>query len=406
MDLLPCTSRMWLFIMGAGLVQALVTSGMFMKRRTVQPEATMDVGEMISFRGYPSETYEVVTDDGCILSINRIPHGKRNNRESGPRPAVFLQHGLLGSSSNWVFNMDYNSLGFILADAGYDVWLGNTRGNTWSNKHINYTEKHQEFWLFSFDEMAKYDLPASINFVLNKTGQEKIFYVGHSEGTTMAFIAFSTMPHLAKKIKMFFALAPVVTVKYLTNTALTKLAMVPEPKLKKMFGTKQFLAQDRTMKWCATSLCNRFPMDYLCGTAFFLLHGFNVLNFNASRIDVYLSHFPAGTSIQNMLHWVQIVKAGKFKGFDWGSKEANMAHHNQSTPPFHNVQRMTLPTAVWSGGNDWIADSKDMALLLPQIPNLVYHKDVPEWQHLDFIIGYDAPQRMYIEIMDLMQTYK
>ncbi|CAI5774703.1 Hypothetical predicted protein [Podarcis lilfordi] len=261
---------------------------------------------------------------------NRL-HGA-GRAAKGPRPTVFLQHGLLGSSSNWVFNMDYNSLGFILADAGYDVWLGNSRGNTWSNKHNNYTEKHQEFWLFSFDEMAKYDLPASINFVLNKTGQEKIFYVGHSEGTTMAFIAFSTMPHLAKKIKMFFALAPVVTVKYLTNTALTKLAMVPEPKLK-------------------------------------------------------------------------IVKAGKFKGFDWGSKEANMAHHNQSTPPFYSVQRMTLPTAVWSGGNDWIADSKDMALLLPQIPNLVYHKDIPEWQHLDFIIGYDAPQRMYIEIMDLMQTY-
>ncbi|XP_033005110.1 putative lysosomal acid lipase/cholesteryl ester hydrolase isoform X1 [Lacerta agilis] len=406
MVLLPFTSRMWLFIMGAGLVQALVTSGIFMKRRTVHPEATMDVGELISFRGYPSETYEVVTDDGYILSINRIPHGKRNNRKSGPRPAVFMQHGLLGSSSNWVFDMDYNSLGFILADAGYDVWLGNTRGNTWSNKHINYTEKHQEFWLFSFDEMAKYDLPASINFVLNKTGQEKIFYVGHSQGTTMAFVAFSTMPHLAKKIKMFFALAPVATVKYLTNTALTKLAMVPEPKLKEMFGTKQFLTQDRNLKWLATYLCNRFPMDYLCGSVCSMLTGFNMLNINASRIDVYLSHCPAGTSIQNMFHWIQIVKAGKLKGFDWGSKEANMAHHNQSTPPFYNVQLMTLPTAVWSGGNDWIADSKDIALLLPQIPNLVYHKNIPEWQHLDFIMGYDAPQRMYIKIMDLMQNYK
>nr|XP_034993731.1 putative lysosomal acid lipase/cholesteryl ester hydrolase [Zootoca vivipara] len=406
MDLLPCTSRMWLFIMGAGLVQALLTSGIFMKRRTVQPEATMDVGEMISFRGYPSETYEVETDDGYILSINRIPHGKRNNQISGPRPAVFMQHGLFGSSSNWVLNMDYNSLGFILADAGYDVWLGNTRGNTWSNKHINYTAKHQEFWLFSLDEMAKYDLPASINFVLNKTGQEKIFYVGHSQGTTMAFISFSTMPHLAKKIKMFFALAPVATITYLTNTALTKLGMVPEPQLKKMFGTKQFLAQGRTLKWCATYLCNRFPMDYLCSSAAFIMTGFNVLNFNVSRIDVYVSHFPAGTSIQNMLHWAQIVKAGKFKGFDWGSEEANVAHHNQPTPPFYNVQRMTLPTAVWSGGNDWIADSKDVALLLPQIPNLVYHKDIPEWEHLDFVIGYDAPQRMYIEIMDLMQNYK
>ena len=38
---------------------------------------------------------------------------------------------------------------------------------------------------YSFDEMANYDLPASINFILNKTGQEQLYYVGHSQGTTI-----------------------------------------------------------------------------------------------------------------------------------------------------------------------------------------------------------------------------
>jgi hypothetical protein len=33
--------------------------------------------------------------------------------------------------------------------------------------------------------MAKYDLPASINFIVNQTRQEEIFYVGHSQGTTI-----------------------------------------------------------------------------------------------------------------------------------------------------------------------------------------------------------------------------
>lgn len=37
----------------------------------------------------------------------------------------------------------------------------------------------------SFDEMANYDLPASIKFILNKTGQEQVYYVGHSQGTTV-----------------------------------------------------------------------------------------------------------------------------------------------------------------------------------------------------------------------------
>lgn len=42
------------------------------------------------------------------------------------------------------------------------------------------------FFLFdSVDEMANYDLPATIKFIVEKTGQERVYYVGHSQGTTI-----------------------------------------------------------------------------------------------------------------------------------------------------------------------------------------------------------------------------
>lgn len=57
--------------------------------------------------------------------------------------------------------------------------------------------------------MGKYDIPASIQYVLTKTEQTSLSYIGHSLGCAVFFIAMAYRPELNAKIDVMIALAPV-----------------------------------------------------------------------------------------------------------------------------------------------------------------------------------------------------
>ena len=91
-----------------------------------------------------------------------------------------MQHGLLGSAEHFTSNKDL-SPAFILAQAGFDVWLGNSRGTKYSRSHETLDpDFDQKFWEFSWGQMAEHDLPASINYVRQISKANKITYIGHS----------------------------------------------------------------------------------------------------------------------------------------------------------------------------------------------------------------------------------
>lgn len=102
---------------------------------------------------------------------------------------------------------------YLLADNGYDVWLGNSRGNDHCLNHRTLSVESKEFWDFSFHEIGFFDLPAMIDFVLNRTSSEKLFYVGHSQGTTSVGVLLATRPEYNGKIIQAHLLAPAIIMK-------------------------------------------------------------------------------------------------------------------------------------------------------------------------------------------------
>ena len=79
-------------------------------------------------------------------------------------------------------NNGLNSPAFTLANEGYDVWLGNTRGNTFSRKHLTLdpSDDEDEFWDFSWEKAGIFDVSATVDFISDHTGFDTVPYIGHS----------------------------------------------------------------------------------------------------------------------------------------------------------------------------------------------------------------------------------
>lgn len=88
-------------------------------------------------------------------------------------------HGLSLTSYVWLHSAADEGFPYALADAGFDVWLGNMRGNAFSREHSTLRPEssardRHAFWNFSVDEVASYDLPACIRYILQTTGNEQV----------------------------------------------------------------------------------------------------------------------------------------------------------------------------------------------------------------------------------------
>ena len=73
------------------------------------------------------------------------------------------------------------------------------------------------FFDFTWQEMTAYDVPAFINFVLEKTKYEKLTWIGHSQGSTQMFYGLSDQSpiNLRDKVNLMIALAPVTQIKHI-----------------------------------------------------------------------------------------------------------------------------------------------------------------------------------------------
>lgn len=374
------------------------------KKSSYNPDQYLDVPQMIARHGYASESHTVLTEDGYLLTLHRIPGCKNGTRKGTP---IFPQHGLLGSSADWLINGN-NSLGFLLADECYDVWLGNARGNTYSKAHATLPVDSYSFWNFSWHEMGTKDLPASFSYIGRVTDMPKdIHYIGHSMGTTMFFVFSSLLPEIAKDIKSMIALAPVAYMDHIKSPIKYLSPFSNDIEwLAKYLGLNQFLPNDKMLKFLAYD-CELLRVDKsICENVIFIICGFDKAELNQDILPVIFAKEPAGTSTKTVIHYAQQIKSNAFQQYDYGPKD-NLKYYGQKFPPKYNVSKITQRAYFMYGMNDWLANYIDVQNLALKIKNLVglYKVPLDSFNHVDFLFGKDAEKLVYQPLMKMLRNF-
>ncbi|KAH8319026.1 hypothetical protein KR067_004584 [Drosophila pandora] len=347
--------------------------------------------ERIQEHGYPAESHFVETPDGYVLNLFRIPHSTKLNNGDQQRPVVLIMHGLFSCSDCFLLNGPENALAYNYADAGYDVWLGNARGNIYSRNNTRLALKNPYFWRFSWHEIGAIDLPAMIDYILELTGETALHYAGHSQGCTSFFVMGAFRPEYNAKIKTSHMLAPPVFMGNTTEGLIVSTApLVGTPGLASILLENQvLLPQNQFIQRILDTTCSNSPLllSY-CKTLAILWNGPGIGNLNQTLLPQIAETHPAGVSSNQGIHYIQSHVSNDFRLYDWGTRK-NLEYYGVPDPPAYDLTQITSELYLYYGLTDGSANKDDISRLPDLLPNLALLHEVPDptWGHLDFIFA-------------------
>lgn len=367
-----------------------------------------DFVDLCAMWGYTAEEHVVQTKDGYLLGLHRLAwrKGEEDTKvNQGPnsikKRVVYLHHGLLMNSEVWVCLTDeQRSLPFVLVERGFDVWLGNNRGNKYSKKSIYCSPTSLKFWNFSIDEFAFHDIPDSIAYILDTTDQPSLSYIGFSQGTAQAFASLAVHPKLNDQVNVFIALAPAMSPAGLSNGIVDALVKASPQVLFLLFGRRSILSS-ATM-WQSILYPPLFTKVIDLGLSF--LFNWKTNNISTSQKLAAYPHLYSFTSTKSVVHWFQIIRTKSFQMYDddvhpplllsSSSKYTKVAKY-----PTRNIK---TPVVLVYGGSDSLVDIK---VMLRELPSQTVATEIPHYEHLDFLWARDVDTQVFQHVFDALESF-
>ncbi|XP_075159953.1 lipase 3-like isoform X3 [Haematobia irritans] len=362
--------------------------------------------------GYPCERHWITTKDGYILTMFHVPYGRQgvSNESVSERPPVLFMHCVGCSSDIWIVNGWENSLPFMLADADYDVWLGNTRGNTYGMNHTTIKRSSTKFWAYALDEISTIDVPAKIDYILEKTKFSSLHYIAYSQGTTNLMMALSKDPSYNQKLRSTHLIGPAVFVCHVAGffPAIGAPFVGTSNPISRILGTLPTYEVFSFLRVLFRTQCMRPVIQELCVQVINIIFGSDATYLNRTSLPELLRTHPAVASIRQANHFAQMALTCKFRAYDFGLT-GNIRKYGKPLPPSYNLANVhpETPIEMYFSDSDTMSTIPDLALLYKIIGRRArWHEFKYKYSHLDLSVGLYIKKCLYDCILDKMQEYE
>lgn len=294
------------------------------------------------------------------------------------------------------------ALPLVLAEQGFDVWLGNNRGNKYSKKSIHHSPNSHKFWDYSIDDFAWHDIPDSISYIIDITGAKSVSYVGFSQGTAQAFAALSIHPPLNQKINVFIALAPAMSPAGLAAPVVDALMKASPTMIYLFFGRKAILPS--AIMWQSILYPPIFTRLIDASLTFlFAWRGRNITP--AQKVTAY-AHLYSFASTKSVVHWFQIMRTAAFQMFDDDVMSAGIPLRGGTAssyvPARFPTKNITAPIVLLWGDQDSLVD---IDVMMRSLPEHTVERRLEGYEHLDVLWGKDVHVDVIPEVLEALKRH-
>lgn len=344
--------------------------------------------------------HHVTTQDGYILKLFRCTKVSLTYHFQSPN--ILIMHGFMQDADSFLVSTSSTDENLVqqLVNLGYVVWLGNNRGNYYSQAHESLNTSSYEYWRFTIDHLAKYDVPAFIGYILSHSNVTKIGYIGYSQGTTQFFACLSTFhPHLCDMISIFIAMAPVVQFEHYQTNSIFQ--YIPPTTVQLIYGNKMIKSVFGNSRRILSEKFYSHFISYVLST----LIGWKCTNISSSRRIHLFQSVYSPTAVMMAEHWTKIMHVGYISSFNMELIDSNTTitktYQNRAIFDISNIR---CPVALLVGERDeWFNHQTDS--IAKQLPNCVFHEVIPNYEHLELLWGDDSSKLVFPKVIQLLKKH-